>query len=96
MQEQRTREKFVELRAGGWSYERIAKELRVSKQCLINRSRELQTEIANLRTIELEAGQEQYYMTKCGRIELPGEKLRGVEENMGGRWVGRFEISRFT
>src|ERR1700741_3135500 len=32
MKDQQTRNRFVELRAQGWSYERIAKELGVSKQ----------------------------------------------------------------
>ena len=36
MKDQETKEKFVELRAKGLSFDRIAQELHVSKQSLIN------------------------------------------------------------
>lgn len=51
MKDQETKERFVELRAKGWSFDRIARELKVSKQTLINWSRELALQIGNLKAI---------------------------------------------
>lgn len=66
---------FVEFRAQGHSFAKIAKDLGLSKQTLINWSKELQTEIANYKAIELEQLQEQYFMTRSARIEMLGELL---------------------
>ena len=85
MKDQRTRERFVELRAQGLSFARIAEELKVSKQTLINWSKQFQTEISNLKSIELEALQEKYYLTKRARIELFGQKLQGVLDELAKR-----------
>jgi orotate phosphoribosyltransferase-like protein len=57
--------RFVELRARGWSFDRVAKELKVSKQALINWSRELALEIRNRRAIEHEA-----LLAGCGKTRV--------------------------
>jgi transposase len=85
MKDQKTREQFVELRARGLSFDKISKELGVSKQTLIDWSRGLQEEIGNLKAIELEALQEKYFLTKEKRIELFGEKLRAIKEELDKR-----------
>ncbi len=85
MKNQQTKERFIELRAKGFSFERIAKELKVSKQTLINWSKELKIEVANLKAIELEALQEKYYLTKQKRIELFGEKLQAIKDELEKR-----------
>jgi transposase len=85
MKDQETRERFVELRARGLSFDKISKELKVSKQTLIDWSRGLQEEIGNLKAIELEALQEKYFLTKEKRIELFGEKLRAIKEELDKR-----------
>ena len=46
---------FVELRAKGWSYVKIARKLKVSKNTLANWGAELEGEIASLKAMELEA-----------------------------------------
>jgi len=84
MKDQTVKEKFVELRARGWSFDRIAKELQVSKQTLVNWSRELSLEIRNRRAIEHEALLEQYAVTQAGRIELLGELLKRLKEELAG------------
>ena len=61
MKDQETKEGFVELRAKGWSFDRIAQELRVSKQTLINWRREFALQISNLKAIELEALREKFF-----------------------------------
>lgn len=67
MKDQETKEKFVELRAKGLSFDRIAAELETSKQTLINWAKELENEISNLKKVELEALQEKYFMLKSQR-----------------------------
>lgn len=42
MKDQETKERFIELRAKGLSFDKISKELKVSKQILIDWSRGLQ------------------------------------------------------
>lgn len=85
MKDQETRTRFIELRAQGWSYERIAKELSVSKQSLINWSKTLALEISNLRAIRLESLQEEYCLLKSQRIEILGQKLKAVKDELDRR-----------
>ncbi len=73
---------FVELRAKGWSYIRISKKLKVSKATLSNWRQELETEIASLRAMELEALYERYFLAKEGRLTLLGEQLKAIQEEL--------------
>lgn len=76
---------FVELRAKGYSYSTIAKRLKVSKGTLTSWSRELESEIAALRGLELEALQEEFYVLKEGRIRLLGEQVLALRKELGQR-----------
>jgi hypothetical protein len=80
-----TKEKFIELRAAGKSFEGIAQELDVSKPTLIGWSKELSMEIRNLKAIRLEALQEQYHVLQARRIELIGQKLQAVVDELDKR-----------
>jgi transposase len=75
---QKTRQQFVELRAEGMSYDKIAKNLKVSKTALIAWSREYEVDIANLQTIALEVLQERYKVGLQHRLELWSEQLEMV------------------
>ncbi|MCU0598701.1 MAG: hypothetical protein MUE70_05500 [Desulfobacterales bacterium] len=85
MKDTKTKEKFLELRAAGKSFDSIASELKTSKQTLIAWAKDLQTEISNLKAIELEKLQELYFMTKAERIKLFGEKLKSIKEELEKR-----------
>ena len=85
MKDNETKERFIELRAEGRSFERIAKELKTSKQTLIDWSKELELEIANLKAIELEALQERYYLTKKAKIERFGKMLDKLKQEIEKR-----------
>lgn len=85
MKTQATKNKFMDLRAKGLSYDKIAKQLKVSKQTLINWSKELEIEIANLKAIELETLLEKYYGLKQKRIELFGKKLDALNKELEKR-----------
>lgn len=76
---------FVELRAKGWSYLRIARKLKVSKATLSNWRAELEGEIASLKAMELEALYERYFLAKEGRIKLLGEQLKAIQEELKTR-----------
>jgi len=85
MKDQETRGRFIELRAQGLSFDKISKELQVSKQTLIDWSKNLQEEIRNLKAIELEALQEKYFLTQAKRLELFGERLKAIKEELDKR-----------
>lgn len=76
MKDAKTRERFVELRGEGWSFDRISRELKVSKQTLVSWSKDLAQDIQNLRSIQLDALQERYQLAKAHRLLLFGEQLQ--------------------
>lgn len=80
-----TKERFIELRAKGWSFDKIAKEIGKAKQTLINWSKELEDEIANRKALELEALYEKHYLLKENRIETFGVLLRKLKDEVMSR-----------
>jgi hypothetical protein len=84
----------VGLRATGWSYDRIAKELQLSKQTLINWSKVLSLQISNFRAIELEALQEKYSLLKRQRIELLGQQMKAIKEELDKRNLGEIPTEK--
>lgn len=80
-----TKRRFIELRAKGWSYDKIAKELSKAKQTLIDWGKELEEEIANLKAVELEALYEEYYLLKEQRLQSLGNTLSKLREEIEGR-----------
>lgn len=77
--------RFVELRAKGYSLAKIAQELRLAKSTLSNWSQELEAEIASARAIELEALQEQFSISKEGRIKLLGQQVQALVAELSRR-----------
>ena len=80
-----TKERFIELRAKGWSFDKIAKEIGKAKQTLIDWSKELQDEIANRRALELEALYESYYLLKEAKIKKYGAILSKITNELESR-----------
>jgi len=80
-----TKEKFIDLRAMGLSYDKISKELKVSKSTLIEWSKEFELEIKNFRTIELEALREKFMLNKGKKLELSKEIFEKLMENLRSR-----------
>jgi hypothetical protein len=76
------KERFIELRAKGWSFDKIAKETGKAKQTLIDWSKELQDEIANRKALELEALYESYYLMKENRLQTFGAMLTKIKEEV--------------
>ncbi|MHC4749957.1 MAG: helix-turn-helix domain-containing protein [Planctomycetota bacterium] len=91
-EEQKSR--FIHLRAKGYSYTKIAKELKVSTSTLTNWNQELQEEIAQAKAMELEALQEEYYLLKEGRIRLLGGQLKTIQEEISGRDLSKVSTEK--
>ena len=88
MHDDNTVQRFIELRAQGWSYSRLVTELNVTKPTLIAWSHKHQFSIQNLRVIELEALSEQWLGSVGDRAKVLGEQLRQVEHALAQRDVG--------
>ena len=80
-----TQQRFVFLRSQGWSFARIAEELKVSKPTLINWSRKFQFDIQNQRAIHIEALQEKWLSARDVRVNALGEQLHKVEAELAKR-----------
>ena len=80
-----SKQRFIELRAKGWSFDKIAKELDKAKQTLINWSKELQDEIANRKALELETLYESYYLLKENRLQTFGVMLTKIKDEVERR-----------
>ena len=91
-EEQKSR--FIHLRAKGNSYTRIAEDLGVSKGTLVNWNNELETEIAHVRGIELEALQEEFFLLKEGRIRLLGGQLKAIQTEISKRDLSKVKTDK--
>jgi hypothetical protein len=80
-----TKQEFIELRAKGWSFDKIAKQTGKAKQTLIDWSKELQDEIANIKASELEAIYESYYLLKENRLQTLGGVLNKIKDEILSR-----------
>lgn len=80
-----TKERFIELRAKGWSFDKIAKETGKAKQTLIDWSKDLQDEIANRKALELEALYESYYLMRENRLQTFGVMLTKIKTEVERR-----------
>ena len=85
MNDTETQQRFISLRAEGWSFARIADELTVSKPTLIKWSRKFQFEIQNQRAINIEALHEKWLSTREARVTALGEQLQKLESELAKR-----------
>lgn len=86
--------RFVELRAKGLSYSKLAKRLKVGKGTLTNWSQEMEVEIASLKAMELESLYEQYHLLKEHRIRLLGERLQAIEKEISKRDLSEVSLDK--
>ncbi|MEQ8226420.1 MAG: hypothetical protein ABRQ37_29160 [Candidatus Eremiobacterota bacterium] len=85
---------FIELRAKGLSFDKIAKKLNVSKPTLIKLSKEFEHEINNFKIIELENLYEKYYMKKEKRITLFGDILKKINDELQNRDLSKIPTEK--
>lgn len=69
MRSQKEKLKFVELKAKGLSFDKIAQELQISKPTLIKWSEELKKEITNYKYFEFESILAEFSLGKRHRLE---------------------------
>lgn len=85
METTKKKHNFIELRAQGYSFDKIAKTLKVSKVALLEWAKEFEEEIINLKALELEALYEKYYLLKENRINKFGILLSKIWEELEKR-----------
>ena len=85
MHDEQTVQRFIELRASGWTYARLMTELNVTKPTLIAWSRKHQFQIQNLKAIELEALSEKWLTSVTARVNTLGAQLQQVEAELARR-----------
>lgn len=73
-----TKEKFIELRGKGYSFDSISKQLKVSKPTLLKLGRELAEEIEAEKFFEMELLAEKFQMLRKARVERLGNILERV------------------
>jgi hypothetical protein len=86
--------RFIMLRSQGWSFNRLAVELQISKPTLIKWSRQHQFEIANLRATETEALAERVFRQRHERWEVLARQLRRLEEEIEKRDLEEIPAAR--
>jgi len=91
---QKAREQFIELRAGNVSFDKIAKQLKVSKSTLITWSKIYELDIQNLRAITQEALNEQYKVGQQHRLQMWSEQLESVREELKKRGLSDITTSK--
>jgi len=82
METNEKKEKFIQLRAKGYSFDKIAKKLQMSKQTLIDWNKELEEEISNFKAMELELLYEKYYLTREQRLQTFGQMLSRLKDEI--------------
>ena len=80
-----TKQRFIELRAKGYSFDKIAKELGKAKQTLLDWSKDLDLEIAQAKALELEALYEAHSLYKEARLKTLGEILSKLKNELDQR-----------
>jgi len=85
MHDEKTVQRFIDLRVQGWAFARIAQELDVSKTTLIQWSRTHQHTIANLTAIERENRLQMHLASGEERMRQLGDQLRAAEAELAKR-----------
>ena len=80
-----TKRRFIELRAKGYSFDKIAKELGKAKQTLLDWSRDLDQETAQAKALELDSLYESYSLYKEARLKTLGEILSKLKKEVDNR-----------
>ena len=79
------KDRFIEMRAEGRTLSAIAKELEIAQNTAVNWSRELSEEIAAIEAFKAEEMIEKYRMTKEKRIEMYGNRLLAMQDELARR-----------
>lgn len=89
-----TQQRFIQRRAEGWTFARLAAELGVAKSTLIEWSRRFRFDIDNQRALELDELQARVLGTRPHRVAALTEKLARVEEELRQRGLDQIPTAR--
>jgi|SRR5439155_15175848 len=78
-------EKFIELRAQGWSLNHIASDLHVAKRTLVEWSRENAAQIQSLRALEQEIAQEKFVASREEDLARLLRLQKDMEDDLASR-----------
>lgn len=81
----KNKQRFIELRAAGQSYEDIGKELKTPVPTLVAWAQELKKELANARTLRAAEMEDRFPVGKAKRVEVFGERLNAILAELGKR-----------
>jgi len=79
------KEKFIDLRSDGLSFDTIAKKINISKNTLINLHLELEDEIGNATFLKYQTILEKYKLTKKNKVEYHSNLLAKVLNELENR-----------
>jgi len=85
MKELELKQRFIELRANNVSYDKIDKEIKVSKTTLITWAKQCELDIQNLRAINYEVLHERYKVGQQHRLQMWSEQLEAVRAELKKR-----------
>ena len=89
-----TKDKFIELRAQGWSLPRIATELHVSKTTLVEWNREFASDIQSLRAAELELLKEKMIASREEELDRLARLRKDVNDELAHRTLRLIPIEK--
>ena len=79
MHDEKTVQRFIELRSAGWTFARLTTELGVSKPTLIAWSRKHRFQIHNLKAIDMETLNQKWLASVTDRVDQLGVQLQAVD-----------------
>lgn len=82
-----TKLRFVELRAKGWSYARIAKTLEVSKPTLIEWSKTLRVELHNAKALRWQELEESLQVSAEARLTRLAKQAKRICKELNDRFL---------
>ena len=85
MKEKENKEKFIELRAQGYSYEKISRQIKISKPTLIKWQSDLNKEISELEDLNYQNIIDEHKLSKSFRIKKLSAMLEKVLKEMERR-----------
>jgi len=94
MHTEQTIDKFVELRAQGWSLGHIATELHVSKRTLVDWNREFAADIRSFRKVEQQLLQEKFLSTREEEVNRLFRLQKDIHDELANRTLKYIDIDK--
>ena len=96
MKSTETKSKFIELRAQGLSYNKISKQLKVSKTTLVSWAKELKYDIENATQFEKDILIEKYKMAQNQRLESLFKMFEKLNTELENRPLNKLSTEKLV